>query len=169
MRAYFFGNMYLSSIQQGIQSGHVIADMFVKYFETSKFGYVPQLEFLIKWADEHKTMILLNAGYASEIHDLGSFLIDNANSFPWASFSESTEALDGAATSIGIILPEKIYNTSGYIRSLSPDDRDMTLRLMYLNNQIEVPATKTTKLVIYNLTNFEIDLVQKLNNYGLAK
>ena len=31
MRAYFFGNMYLSSIQQGIQAAHCLGEMFLKY------------------------------------------------------------------------------------------------------------------------------------------
>ena len=33
MRAYFWGNMYLSSIQQGIQAAHVVTEMFAKYVD----------------------------------------------------------------------------------------------------------------------------------------
>ena len=31
MRAYYFGNMYLSSIQQGIQAAHATHELFNKY------------------------------------------------------------------------------------------------------------------------------------------
>lgn len=34
-RAYFFGNMYLSQIQQGIQAAHVVAEMSMAYKKES--------------------------------------------------------------------------------------------------------------------------------------
>ena len=58
MRAYFFGNLYMSSIQQGIQAAHAVADMFIKYSNENEPNYHP----LREWATDHKTMILLNAG-----------------------------------------------------------------------------------------------------------
>jgi len=75
MRAYFFGNMYLSSIQQGIQAAHVVTEMFTKYpidHECIKF------DDLNDWANNHKTMILLNGGYGENLYDLlGFFDQDN--------------------------------------------------------------------------------------------
>ena len=103
MRAYFFGNMYLSSIQQGIQAGHVIGEMSVKY------GANPDSMFS-EWAKDHKTMILLNSGMSSNLSDIVKHLSKSDNPFNWAPFFESREALDGALTSVGIILPEEIYS-----------------------------------------------------------
>jgi hypothetical protein len=109
MRSYFFGNMYLSSIQQGIQAAHVVHDMFVKYQIESE-----QKRTLFDWATNRKTMILLNAGYADEILKLQEFFRSAENPYPWATFHEEGASLNFAATSVGIVLPEKIYDRTNW-------------------------------------------------------
>ena len=83
MRAYYFGNFYLSSIQQGIQAGHVTHELFVKYPDR----HIPasQGDRLWEWAEHHKTMILLNGGMASRLMDTEHFLKDEDNPYPWTS------------------------------------------------------------------------------------
>lgn len=108
MRAYFFGNMYLSSIQQGIQAGHVIGEMAVQYDKDGDFG---------TWAEFHKTMILLNGGYASNLESIAEHFSSSDNPFEWGVFRESEEALNSAITSVGIILPENIYSNASYLRT----------------------------------------------------
>jgi hypothetical protein len=151
MRAYFFGNMYLSSIQQGIQSAHVVAEMFTKYGETDNV----QHDMLFEWATVHKTMVLLNAGYSEEIFNLVDFFGSENNHFPWACFFEGQDALCGALTSIGIILPEEIYGAAKELRT-APG---------YITG-------KDSKGMMYNgyeLSQYELELAQRLNNYGLAR
>ena len=114
LRAYFFGNMYVSSIQQGIQAGHVIGDMAAKY-RTGGWDQ-GQDDTFFEWADNHKVMILLNAGYGENILDLDSFFegtndnypeprlssyYEGYSPYPFAMFCESDEALNGAPTSFG--------------------------------------------------------------------
>ena len=159
MRAYYFGNMYLSSIQQGIQAAHVTAELFSHYPRYSDQGDVEKQEMLYEWAQNHKTMILLNAGYGEEIHSLRQMFMVPDNPYPWAAFAESPEALDGALTSIGIILPERIYETAAVCRQKRIDP-------LYLAAPTPLPGCEDLPS---DLTSWEIDLIARLGNYGLAR
>ena len=61
MRAYFFTNRYLSSIQHGIQTAHCVAELFVKY-NHEVFSNTVQDGQLYSWAENDKTIIVLNGG-----------------------------------------------------------------------------------------------------------
>lgn len=104
LRAYFFVNMYLSGIHAGIQAQHCTAEMFARYDKARP----DEKKVLHDWANEHKTTILLNAGYQSELHKITALLINSG--YPWAVFGESVEALNGATTCSGVILPKKMYS-----------------------------------------------------------
>jgi len=113
LRLYTFVNFYLSSIQAGIQSAHVAHELFVKYkydFDTSTRLY--------DWAENHKTMIVLNGGMNSDIIALNTFFEYNAQllSFPapWTAFSEDRMSLGGIMTAVGVVLPEEIYDAVNY-------------------------------------------------------
>jgi len=116
LRLYTFINFYLSSIQQGIQSGHVLGDMFVKYkydFDKSSLIY--------NWAENHKTMIVLNGGPSIGTKTILEFLDAEADDFsfvaPYAPFYEDDISLEGIMTGVGIILPEEIYDAVTYRRA----------------------------------------------------
>jgi hypothetical protein len=106
LRAYFFNNMYLGGIQAGIQAQHCTAEMFTNYPHASLNG---QGCVLWNWALHHKTTIILNGGYASNLKHLVDLFDTLDNPYPWAVFRESEEALEGCITSVGIIVPENIY------------------------------------------------------------
>ncbi len=156
MRAYFFGNMYLSSIQQGIQSAHVLTNMFIRY-ETDSWKNT----MLFKWANEHKTMILLNGGYSDNIRDLAAFFGEGAdqNKYPWDIFNEGLDALDGALTCTGIILPPRIYEGAALTRN-NTEGYQTALKYNKALNIDEVYCE-------YN--DWEIELMGRLNKFGLAK
>lgn len=156
MRAYFFGNMYLSSIQQGIQAAHVTAEMFTKYKMYGAEARVPtqQLAILEHWASDHKTMVLLNAGYGEEIHSLVTLFNTTENPLPWAHFNEGKDALDGALTCVGIILPEEFYEGSKEYKAHGPS--------AFLGSELTPNFNKLQ-------TQWERDFAIRLNNYGLAK
>jgi len=111
MRLYCFGNMYLSSIQQGIQAGHVIGNMSVKYNKDSMYQ---------EWANDYKTIILLNGGMSVNLATVVQHFSDQANPFDWDYFNESKDALDGALTSVGIILPEEVFMNAKLSKLLTP-------------------------------------------------
>ena len=168
MRAYFFGNMYLSSIQQGIQAGHVIGEMVAKYspIKTTieeELNNQYHMAAVRLWAQEHKTMILLNAGYGENIRSLHKFFDSKQNPYPFAIMHEAQEALDGAATSVGIVVPEQIYIGAAQLRNggwndvKAIEDAGEVRWFNELDAQICVPVTI-----------WERKLMVEMNKYGLA-
>lgn len=109
LRAYFFGNMYLSPIQQGIQAAHVVTKLFVKYGIPCENSAA--MDMLYQWGNHGVTKILLNGGYQSNldvIHNALGLLAPELG-IPYAKFHEETDALNGALTCVGVIVPEEIY------------------------------------------------------------
>ena len=111
MRFYAWGNMYLSSIQQGIQSLHCISEMYIKY-NWLDTGNSPQRADLMLWGEAHKTVVILNAGEMSALEEVEFLIGSDENSYAWVSWRESVESLNGALTSVGIILPERMYKAA---------------------------------------------------------
>ena len=112
LRGYFFGNMYLSQIQQGIQAAHVMQVMSKRYtkFHSSSAAFMFQ-----QWMDEDRTMIVLNGGIQRDLMDLVlqlNSLTNHGSTYPMSYFEEEEDALNGTLTCVGIILPEYVYNYS---------------------------------------------------------
>jgi len=143
MRAYFFGNMYLSSIQQGIQAQHCTAELFCKY-STMSTGDSIQNSMLYDWAKDHKTTILLNGGGTQDLYDIQGLLSLHYNPYPWAYFHEDEIALQSALTCIGLILPARIYEAAEELR-----ENDCVLGV--------------------DLLDWDLDLCKILNSCGLAR
>ena len=159
MRAYFFGNFYLSSIQQGIQAAHVVGDMFVKSIDESS----PAVRDLWDWAENHKTMILLNGGMASDLLSTECVFQSEANPYAWASFREEEAALNNSLTSVGIILPAKIYAGAAAMRSqgLTLNElSDAFGQLTFATNGVDE---------IHTYTRFDGLVMEHMNRCGLAK
>lgn len=158
MRAYFFVNMYLSQLQCGLQTAHCLAEMFTKYvplFNKTNELVWQQNTILHHWATDHKTIIILNAGYSQELRSLIRFFETFENPLPWAYFSESDDALDGALTCVGIILPEEFYEGAKEWKHLGGD----------------IGATTDPAGIFYKKleTQWEKNMAIRLNNYQLAK
>ena len=145
LRAYFFNNMYLQGIHAGIQAQHCTAEMFAKY----EYGSVGE-GILHDWAANHKTTIILNGGYAHNLQRLVNlFYNDTSNPYPFSYFCESEEALEGCITSVGIILPKRVFEGARYMSTSSPSlIRD---RYTQLNN----------------ITSFELEIMKELSQCGL--
>lgn len=107
LKAYFFQNMYLQGIHAGIQSAHTLATMFTTYTSESREKY----EMLHEWANSYETIVVLNGGNSGNLHWIADLLSCSDNYMPWACFCESEDALNGALTNIGIIVPEKYWKT----------------------------------------------------------
>jgi hypothetical protein len=107
-RAYFFGNMYISPIQHGIQAAHVVTKMFARYGRDHES---PAADVLYDWADVGVTKILLNGGYQSNLADVHSIfeIVCPRLGIPYAKFHEEEAALNGALTSVGVVVPVEIY------------------------------------------------------------
>lgn len=174
MRFYSFTNFYLSSIQQGIQPGHAAVELFVKY------GRVPpnsrgtewkKNEMLYDWAANHKTFICLNGGNHKGISDIAKFFDDKRNPCPFAVFYEDQQSLGGLMTSVGIVIPEKIYATA-------ENERRSTLTMIFSKpehlitddgDQWETSFMNTSQeFVKYSFSDWERDLIVLLNSCKLA-
>lgn len=105
LRAYHFGNFYLSSIQQGIQNHHALAAMAVKY----RFGDDAATNMVWDWAP-HPYVINLNGGNNASMWDIVRMFESEANPYPWSFFREDEDSLGGLLTNVAIILPEKIWD-----------------------------------------------------------
>lgn len=174
MRLYTFCNLYISPIQCGIQTAHVVHDLFVKYYDSVG----EERGTLYNWAEDHKTIIVCNAGYSSELRSLIDLFHNKANPYPWADFREGENALDGALTCVGIVLPEKIYDRHNLVvvprgDSDSPIGRGLDAITEWINDP-EVCATcdvihhKGGSLPQTVLTLYEVILAHTVAQYKLA-
>lgn len=114
MRCYHLQNMYLAGTQAGIQTAHTQHELAIKYIEQSSDNYYARHSYL-DWAKNHKTIILLNGGMQSSLIEFKTLLESPDNCYPWAFFHESEEALAGALTNVGIVLPFFIYGFKDYV------------------------------------------------------
>lgn len=160
MRCYHLSNMYLSSIQNGVQSAHAQMELFIKY-RTSTI----KKKMLYDWAENHKTMIVLNGGYLSTMNEALDFITDTENPYPFASFHESEEALGGILTNIAIVLPEKIYKTAEFLRR---GFIDVDHNILQVFDQKTVNEIKAILSEFGTFTKYEKDLCVFMNNFGLA-
>jgi hypothetical protein len=101
MRLYAFTNMYLSSLQIGLQTAHLVSEL-------SQLNHPLYQD----WASNHKTIIILNGGNQQSLHEIHTFLSDYSEEYPVAKFHEDEVSLNNALTCTGIIIPEDIYNIS---------------------------------------------------------
>lgn len=162
MRTYFFGNFYFSSIQQGIQALHALAEMMTKYRFDEKANT------LYDWIDNHKTTILLNGGDQSALEDLMYFFNNDDNPYPWGHFKEAPEATNSTLTSVGIVLPAKIYDGAQYLRMARLDDKISLTSNDKGKYQLMV---KENDEVVFNETysEYEKNLMEMLPQYSLAR
>jgi hypothetical protein len=101
MRFYSAGNMYLSSIQQGIQAAHCVGEMALEHTGNKMFE---------DWLSIHKTLICVNGGNNASLLDLYNLFTEANNpGYPVAHFREDEQSMAGMLTTVGIIVPEKIY------------------------------------------------------------
>ena len=173
LRLYSFTNFYLSSIQQGIQTGHAAVELFMRYDprETFTIEAVQTTEMLYDWAENWKTFICLNGGDSAGVQDMSDFLNDPRNPYPWAPFNESDPALDGVMTTVAVVLPERIFSTASLLRlrdlpaSVLSYTYDKLLdehRFLFNDDDLDKPRLET-------FTPWEYELMTRLNKYGLAR
>jgi hypothetical protein len=99
-RLYTLINMYFSSIQQGIQSAHVVGNLLAGKLENQAVK---------SWATIDKTMVVLNGGMTKDILEAhGKLETVNQEKYPVGVFHEDWDACN-SLMSIGIVLPEEVY------------------------------------------------------------
>lgn len=123
MRFYSWCNFYLSSIQQGIQTAHLVSEIFVKYGMQENKSFVAQRQTLATWAKDHKTVQVMNGGNLKSIKEIYSKLevLAPRLHLPYVAFYEDDDSLGGIMTSCGVVVPEQYYDTKKEIGMQYPD------------------------------------------------
>ncbi|MDB4311973.1 hypothetical protein N9937_00945 [bacterium] len=158
MRLYSFGNMYLIGVHAGIQCQHCSVEIMMKY--QSLNGSARGI--LFDWAENHKTTILLNGGMQEQLSELFDLFQSKDNPYPWDFFVESHEALNNCMTNVSIVLPEKIYMYSKWLKqedtAVYDDGRDV-----YIYPQDDPTGAPAH----YEYTPWELKLIEILNSKRL--
>lgn len=152
MRFYGFGNYYLSSLQQGLQSAHVVGDLAAA--SVSKGKVTKKGKTYFKWADKHKTMVLLNGGNSASLQSLFEKFQEfeeNGMKLPFAKFHEDEQSLGCALTYVGIVVKRRYYEAAAELRRC--DDY-----VQFKDDKINKEGWKQ----------WEVELISVLNNYSLA-
>jgi hypothetical protein len=107
MRLYSFTNYYLSPLQLGLQTAHVVGNMMSPPAYTDK-----AYDVVTEWARFHKTIVILNGGNSAALDDIFRQLaILGADlNLPVAKFTEDLQSLNGATTAVGIVVPSRVYD-----------------------------------------------------------
>lgn len=161
MRLYSFVNVYLSSIQQGIQTAHLVHEIFMNYeYERSE-----ERQMLVDWAKNHKTIITLNGGANQDILNVADFLAENCVSFSFpaafGSFREDDYSLNGTMTCTGLVVPEYIYGAVNWKKMSEIAESNVTYdkgtldAIQYANIQENISsffAVKTEEDGSYRIT-----------------
>lgn len=141
-RFYTFNNMYLSGLQKGLQTAHVVAEMANRINNVfdiadakNEFGGLHvhdnanELQIIGSynvWKTQHKTIIMLDGGNSAALENIhqvfNKFIIEDDVPLALTYFHESEDVLNCALTCVGIILPKCIYEYAAYLR----EGKDLT-------------------------------------------
>lgn len=159
MRLYSFVNFYLSSIQQGIQTGHLSDEMSVKYL--INLTNTPRSNVYVDWITNHKTYITLNGGANTDIMDTYLRLehIGTLLGLPYGRFHEDFESLNNVMTCCGIVVPKCFYDAIDY--------RKFPRKIEPTENYFYIEEGK--KDVVYNVGTPEWELIKLIKSCSLAR
>lgn len=175
IRCYHFNNFYLAGIHAGIQAGHAQHELARKYLFPVINGEIQISNLKAKmyrdWAENHKTMIVLNAGMAVDLENLVTLFGDIANPYPWVDWRESKEALNGCITSIAMVLPDRIYGWNQLMgRAMSkPGGEDGAYStqepglVVVMKDELAELTISSTGEVVETFTIFEVELMKKMS------
>lgn len=158
LRLYSFCNFYYSSIQQGIQTGHMSDNMTVKYMGYPD-NYAPKNVWQ-EWITNHKTYIVLNSGDYDSIIENGNKLLAVAHqlNLPYADFIEP--GVGNVRTTYGVVVPERYFNA---VREMVPIDSGGSIEVGFKYTNKEGEITR------YQVGSLQYDFIQLLKSCPLAK
>ena len=155
-------------IQQGIQPGHAAVDLFVKYRLYGETTADMQREILYDWATNWKTFICLNGGTYESVVGIHEFLNSPHNPYPFAPFHEDESAAGGRMTTVGIVLPERIFSTASLLRR-----RELPVGVCYTHDRLlevhRFTFEEDGEIRSDEFSDWEYELMQLLNKFSLAQ
>lgn len=105
MKLYAFVNMYMSGVHAGIQTAHLVSSMHNKYSDALFEGVAADT--FHRWAEKDRTIIALHAGDHRGLCQLFDRIeqICLPRELPYGRWHESEDALMGACTAVGVVIP----------------------------------------------------------------
>jgi len=171
---YTFINMYLSPIQAGIQSAHILGELHNKadfntivtrsdesYGNECNVVYTKRSLMTKDYSQNHKTIVVCSGGNAANIREYIKFFDSPENLYPWIHFNEDQDSLDGALTGVGIILPEEIYEVEVSFENYKTFSGDF--------EKIKVFTNKITGVRYGDSTSYIYQLINKIKSAPLFK
>lgn len=161
----FVAGLYLSELQKGLQTAHVVGDLAAQVVSATSMR--PEAIYAFRtWAGTDKTIIILNALNHGGVVELEGTLSELAAGLglPCATFREDEVSMNGMATAVGIVVPEKYYNAVPYY------DRQIINGEWVNGKQCGWTYTDldACEVFVYALDSAEGELVSTLKNYRLA-
>lgn len=103
----FVAGGYLNSLQKGLQSGHVIGDISVKYNPGSVEDKMYR-----QWAAFDKVIIIKEAFNQAGVLEAAETFREYAtqNNMPFATFREDEASMNGMATAFSIVVPARLWD-----------------------------------------------------------
>jgi hypothetical protein len=103
----FVANLYLSPLQCGLQTAHVVSEL-------SQLQDTEQMHAYDMWASVDKTIIICaainHAGVKDAFAKLDNMGTVHVKGLPYAIFHEDEQSMNGMATACGIIVPEEFFD-----------------------------------------------------------
>lgn len=136
-RLYSFTNYYLSSLQKGLQTAHLVEELNLKYtlagvnaWRSMSNNFKATHNVLQNWGKYNKTIIILNGGNSARLLDIYKFFLeyDASLSLPFAKFNEDEQSLNNALTCVGIVVPMTIvdyYSQTSYSNGYLPPEEKL--------------------------------------------
>lgn len=149
----FVANAYLSPLQCGLQTAHVVS-------EISKRDRI-RFDTYTEWAEKGKTIIICGAGNHKGVVDCWNELLRtgiDTHFVTGAIFREDEQSMNGMATACGVIVPEKYWNTVPY---KIKEDQDKIEGWKYI-------CPITFEHTLYPLTHPEGQFIDCIKQYRLA-
>jgi hypothetical protein len=156
----FVANHYLSPLQAGLQTAHVVGELMT--------AYKPDLDqvgdSVYDWAQQDKTIIICGAGNHQGVEDCWAELVRTGietHLVAGAIFHEDERSMNGMATACGVIVPETYWDTTFIAASDSHP---------YDHWEHRRPGEKEGTFIYrrYRLTHPEGQLINHIKSFRLA-
>lgn len=108
LRLYTFtANLYLSPLQVGLQTAHIVGEL-----SASTDMTLQQRAVFDAWAAKNKTIIILGAGNHRGVVEVAEELEELATKLdlPHAVFYEDEVSMNGMATAAGVVVPRQYFD-----------------------------------------------------------
>lgn len=160
----FVANHYLSPLQCGLQTAHVVSELSRQYSEAFN-----------NWAFSDKTIIICGAGNHKGVTDcfaelekfVATFerqrLLEKGEALPHAIFHEDAQSMNCMATACGILIPQRLWDVS----KLSPSSPASNNSWWYLPKEEDGTVNMIGSRTYYELSP-EHDFIEFIKSFRLA-